>query len=137
MVRAFFSYSPTILSLTRLVFQTGGRQLDGAIASLTALASICGDPRIRRAQQLGTFTVLFDSGIRTGSDIIKAVALGAQAVLVGRPYIYGLALGGEAGVDAVMRSMFADLDVSLALAGYKSMAEIWHKRDEVLVRDDT
>ena len=61
--------------------QAGGRQLDGAIASLTALARICGNPDIRRAQHARKFTVLFDSGIRTGSDVIKAVALGAQAVL--------------------------------------------------------
>lgn len=121
-------------SLTK---KPGGRQLDGAIGSLTALARICADPRVRKAQQLGTFTVLFDSGIRSGSDIIKAIALGAQTVLVGRPYVYGLALGGEAGVDAVMRSILADLDISLALSGYKSISEIWHKRDEVLVEDDT
>ncbi|KZV95993.1 FMN-dependent alpha-hydroxy acid dehydrogenase [Exidia glandulosa HHB12029] len=120
-----------------VVSNHGGRQLDGAIGSLTALARICADPRVRKAQQLGTFTVLFDSGVRSGSDIIKAIALGAQTVLVGRPYVYGLALGGEAGVDAVMRSILADLDISLALSGYKSISEIWHKRDEVLVEDDT
>ena len=57
-------------------------------------------------------------------------------MLVGRPVVYGLTLAGEAGVDAVLRSLFADLEISLALAGYKSIADIWHKRDEVLVRED-
>ncbi|EJD51872.1 oxidoreductase [Auricularia subglabra TFB-10046 SS5] len=118
-----------------VVSNHGGRQVDGAIGSLTALAHICAHPTIKSAQLDGTFTVLFDSGIRGGSDIIKAIALGAQTVLVGRPVVYGLALAGEDGVDAVLRSLFADLEISLALSGYKSIAEIWHKRDEVLVRD--
>jgi L-lactate dehydrogenase (cytochrome) len=62
-------------------------------------------------------TVLFDSGIRTGSDVIKALALGAKAVLLGRPYVYGLGLGGEDGVRHVLRSLLAELDLSMALSG--------------------
>ena len=63
------------------LFFSGGRQVDGAIASLFALERICQSPKIRQAQQDGKLTVLFDSGIRTGSDIMKALALGAQAIL--------------------------------------------------------
>ena len=61
--------------------------------------------------------MLFDSGIRTGADVLKAVALGAKAVLVGRPWVYGLALGGHDGVRHVLRSLLADLDLTLALSG--------------------
>ncbi|POM22704.1 Lactate 2-monooxygenase [Actinomadura rubteroloni] len=93
-----------------VVSNHGGRQVDGAVASLDALPVV--------AEAVGDrLTVLFDSGIRTGSDVIKALALGARAVLVGRPFAYGLALGGEAGVRHVLRSLLADLDLTLALAG--------------------
>jgi L-lactate dehydrogenase (cytochrome) len=68
--------------------------------------------------------VLFDSGIRTGSDVVKALALGAKAVLLGRPYVYGLALGGEAGVAAVLRALLAELDLTMALSGVASLAEL-------------
>jgi lactate 2-monooxygenase len=64
---------------------SGGRQVDGAVASLFALEQICRSPKIREAQQGGKLTVLFDSGIRTGSDIMKALALGAQAILCQSP----------------------------------------------------
>ena len=73
-----------------VVSNHGGRQVDGSIASLEAL------PWIVDAVP-EDFTVLFDSGIRTGSDIVKALALGAKAVLLGRPWVWGLALGGEEG----------------------------------------
>jgi isopentenyl diphosphate isomerase/L-lactate dehydrogenase-like FMN-dependent dehydrogenase len=76
-------------------------------------------------------TVLFDSGIRTGSDVLKALALGAKAVLVGRPYAYGLAMGGEEGVKHVLNCMLADTDNSLANLGKKSTAEI--SRDDLRV----
>ena len=69
-------------------------------------------------------TVLFDSGIRTGSDVMKALALGAQAVLLGRPYVYGLGLGGEDGVRHVLRSLLAELDLSMALSGCSSLADV-------------
>jgi isopentenyl diphosphate isomerase/L-lactate dehydrogenase-like FMN-dependent dehydrogenase len=93
-----------------VVSNHGGRQVDGAIASLDAL------PEVREA--VGPETpVLLDSGIRRGSDVLKALALGADAVLLGRPYVYGLAVGGQAGVDAVIRQLAAELDLTCALAG--------------------
>jgi lactate 2-monooxygenase len=98
-----------------VVSNHGGRQVDGAIASLDALPAI--------VEAVGDrLDVLFDSGIRTGSDVIKAVALGAKAVLVGRPWVYGLALGGEAGVRHVLRCLLADLDLGLALSGNVDLA---------------
>ncbi|WP_018656962.1 lactate 2-monooxygenase [Actinomadura flavalba] len=100
-----------------IVSNHGGRQVDGAVASLDALPAV--------ADAAGSqLTVLFDSGVRTGSDIAKALALGAKAVLVGRPYAYGLALGGEAGVRHVLRCLMADLELSLALAGLTRPSEL-------------
>ncbi|MEU0514090.1 lactate 2-monooxygenase [Amycolatopsis sp. NPDC006125] len=100
-----------------VVSNHGGRQVDGAIGSLEALppiASAVGD-RIE---------VLFDSGVRTGADILKALALGAKAVLVGRPWVYGLGHAGEDGVRHVLRSLLADLDLTLGLTGHRSVAEL-------------
>jgi isopentenyl diphosphate isomerase/L-lactate dehydrogenase-like FMN-dependent dehydrogenase len=68
--------------------------------------------------------VLFDSGIRSGADIAKALALGADAVLIGRPYLWGLALDGQAGVEAVLRMLLAELDLTLALSGYTRPGEL-------------
>lgn len=68
-------------------------------------------------------TVLFDSGIRTGADIIKALCLGAKAVLVGRPVIYGLSINGKAGAKSVMQGLLADLWQSMGLAGLRTVAE--------------
>ena len=68
--------------------------------------------------------MLLDSGIRGGADVFKALALGARAVLIGRPYCYGLAIAGEAGVREVIRNFLADLDLTLALTGHGSIAEI-------------
>jgi lactate 2-monooxygenase len=100
-----------------IVSNHGGRQIDGAIAALDALDAI--------TQQLGgRIPVLFDSGIRGGADVFKALALGARAVLVGRPYAYGLAVAGEAGVAAVLRNFIAELDLTMGLAGCRSIAEI-------------
>ncbi|MCU1657369.1 MAG: alpha-hydroxy-acid oxidizing enzyme [Pseudonocardiales bacterium] len=100
-----------------VVSNHGGRQVDGAIASLDALPGI--------AEAVGDrIEVLFDSGIRTGADIVKALALGAKAVLVGRPWVYGLALGGQEGVRHVLRSLLADLDVTLALSGHRRPDEL-------------
>ena len=107
--------------------------------------------KVREAQRAGKLTILFDSGIRTGSDIIKALALGAQAVLrtltsllrlsidlmssqVGRPWLYGLVAGGQAGVEQVLQQTMADLDTSLGCIGYKSLAGIQGKGEEVLVK---
>jgi len=100
-----------------IVSNHGGRQVDGAIGSIDALPAV--------AQAIdGRMPVLFDSGIRTGSDIVKALALGADAVLLGRPYIWGLALEGQAGVEAVLRNTLADYDLAMALAGFNSPAEL-------------
>ena len=93
-----------------IVSNHGGRQIDGEIASLEALPDVVDAVGDR-------MTVMFDSGIRTGSDVIKALALGAKAVFIGRPYVYGLGLGGEDGVRHVLRSLLAELDLSMALAG--------------------
>ena len=93
-----------------VVSNHGGRQVDGAIASLDALPAI--------ADAVGhRLEVLFDSGIRTGSDVVKALALGAKAVLVGRPWVYGLGLGGQDGVRHVLRALLADYDLAMALSG--------------------
>ena len=100
-----------------VVSNHGGRQVDGAIASLDALPDVVAAVGDR-------LTVLFDSGIRTGSDIIKALSLGAQAVLVGRPYVYGLGLAGEDGVRHVLRALLAELDLTMGLAGCRSLADV-------------
>jgi lactate 2-monooxygenase len=100
-----------------VVSNHGGRQVDGAIGSLEALPEIAAAVGDR-------LTVLFDSGIRTGADILKALALGARAVLIGRPYVYGLALDGEAGVRHAVRSLLADLDLTLGLSGHRTPAEL-------------
>ena len=94
----------------------GGRQVDGALGSLDALPGV--------VEAAGDLPVLFDSGVRTGADVAKALALGAAAVLVGRPYVHGLALGGEEGVHHVLRSLLADLDLQSGLAGHASCAEL-------------
>ena len=100
-----------------VVSNHGGRQVDGAIGALEALPSIVAAVR-------GRVPVLFDSGIRTGSDIIKALALGAQAVLIGRPYIYALAIGGETGVRELIQNLAGDLDLNLGLSGNESIAQL-------------
>ena len=100
-----------------IVSNHGGRQVDGAIASLDALAGI--------ADALaGDLPLLLDSGVRGGADAVKALALGADAVCLGRPYIWGLALAGEAGVEAVLRMVLAELDLTMALCGFTAVAEI-------------
>ncbi len=68
--------------------------------------------------------MLFDSGVRTGADAAKALALGASAVLLGRPWVHGLALGGEAGVHHVLRGFLADLDLQVGLSGHASVSEL-------------
>jgi lactate 2-monooxygenase len=110
-----------------IVSNHGGRQLDGAISSIDALAEIGADEKVKASK----LTVLFDSGVRTGSDALKALALGAKAVLIGRPYVYGLAMGGEEGVKHVLNCLLADTDSSLANLGKKSVAEI--SRDDLRV----
>jgi lactate 2-monooxygenase len=100
-----------------VVSNHGGRQVDGALASLDAL------PAIAEAAG-GELAVLFDSGIRGGADVLKALALGADAVLLGRPYIWGLALEGQAGVETVLKMVLAELDLTMALCGLARPEEI-------------
>ena len=100
-----------------VVSNHGGRQVDGAVAALDVLPEIVAAVGDR-------LDVLFDSGIRTGSDVLKAVALGAKAVLLGRPYVYGLALGGEDGVRHAVRGILADLDLTLGLSGNRTLADL-------------
>ncbi len=100
-----------------IVSNHGGRQVDGAIATLDAL------PGVVEAVG-GAVPVLLDSGVRSGADVFKALALGARAVLLGRPYIYALALAGEDGVRQVLRDLHADFDLTLGLAGYSAAADV-------------
>ena len=100
-----------------VVSNHGGRQVDGAIGALDALPGV--------AEAVGDrATILFDSGIRTGTDVLKALALGADAVLLGRPVLYGLALDGQQGVEHVLQCLLAELDLALTLAGYPDIADL-------------
>ncbi len=100
-----------------VVSNHGGRQVDGAIAALDALAPV--------AAAVGDHAdVLLDSGIRCGADVLTALALGADAVLYGRPWVYGLGLAGKAGARHALRILLADFDLTLGLAGFACVAEI-------------
>ncbi|KNB50610.1 lactate 2-monooxygenase [Streptomyces caatingaensis] len=94
-----------------VVSNHGGRQVAGSVAAADALPGVVAAAGDR-------LEVLFDSGVRTGDDVVKALALGARAVLLGRPYAYGLALDGEAGVEHVLRCLLAEFDLTLALSGH-------------------
>ncbi|HWO96681.1 MAG TPA: alpha-hydroxy-acid oxidizing protein [Bacillus sp. (in: firmicutes)] len=100
-----------------IVSNHGGRQLDGCIGALDAL------PEVVEAVQ-GKIPVLFDSGIRRGIDVLKALALGASAVLVGRPYVYGLAVDGENGVKKVLENLLQEFKLSMTLSGIASIKEV-------------
>ena len=100
-----------------IVSNHGGRQVDGAIAALDALPGVVAAVEQR-------IPVLFDSGIRYGADAIKAIALGARAVLLGRLYIWGLAVSGEQGVRDVVQNFLADLDLTMGLSGFRSVEEL-------------
>ncbi len=100
-----------------VVSNHGGRQVDGAIAALDALPGV--------VEALGgELPVLLDSGVRSGADALKALALGARAVLLGRPAMWGLALDGEEGVRRVLRAFLAELDLALALSGHRSVDDV-------------
>ncbi|AXI80016.1 lactate 2-monooxygenase [Peterkaempfera bronchialis] len=100
-----------------VVSNHGGRQVNGAIGAADALPGI--------AEAVGDrLTVLFDSGVRSGDDVLKALALGARGVLLGRPYVYGLGLDGEAGVTHVLRCLLAEFDLTMALSGYTRPGEL-------------
>ncbi|KAG0647755.1 putative lactate 2-monooxygenase [Hyphodiscus hymeniophilus] len=111
-----------------VVSNHGGRQVDGGVSSLGVL------PRIVDAVG-DKLDVFFDSGIRAGADIAKAMALGARMCLVGRPFVYGLALGGEEGVSHVLKTLLGDLELTLHLAGIES-ANPKHLNRAILERED-
>lgn len=99
-----------------VVSNHGGRQQDGGVASLQMLPHI--------AEAVGDkLEIIFDSGIRCGADIAKALALGAKMVLIGRPYVYGLALGGEEGVKHVLKLLKGDLELTLHISGIASVSK--------------
>jgi lactate 2-monooxygenase len=100
-----------------IVSNHGGRQVDGSISTFEALPGIT-------AAVNKQIPVLLDSGVRGGADVFKALALGANAVCIGRPYVYGLALAGEEGVRQVMRNLMADFELTMGLAGCKNISEI-------------
>ncbi|MGX9523528.1 alpha-hydroxy acid oxidase [Alcaligenes nematophilus] len=100
-----------------VVSNHGGRTLDGAPASVDVLAQVC------QVVQ-GRVPVLMDGGIRRGTDVLKALALGATAVMIGRPYIYGLAAAGAAGVAHILHILRAELEVAMALTGCNTLADI-------------
>ena len=91
--------------------------MDGAVAALDASLAVCEVVRSR-------VPVLMDSGVRRGVDVLKALALDATAALIGRPYLYGPAVAGEAGVREVLRNLIADLDLQLAFSGCRSVAQV-------------
>ena len=100
-----------------LVSNHGGRQVDGGMGALDALPGVV-------AATKGKIPVLLDSGVRCGADVFKALALGAKTVCIGRPYVYGLALGGEQGVGTVMEYLLAELDLTMALNGCRTPADV-------------
>ena len=100
-----------------IISNHGGRQLDGGVGSLEVLPEIVDAVGSR-------LTVLFDSGVRTGADIIKALALGAKGVLVGRPWAYGLGIAGKDGAKQVMQGLLAQLEINMSIAGLGSMADL-------------
>jgi lactate 2-monooxygenase len=99
-----------------IVSNHGGRQVDGAVAALDALVEV--------RDALPDAVVLMDGGIRCAADVLKAIALGADAVLLGRPYAYALAVGGRRGVEELLQNLMAELDLTLALAGARSVREL-------------
>ena len=94
----------------------GGRQANGGIPALDMLPAV--------VKAAGAIPVLFDSGVRSGTHIVKALAMGAAAVGIGRPYAYGLALGGTEGIVHVLRSLLAEADLLMAVDGYPTLADL-------------
>ncbi|NUR78713.1 MAG: alpha-hydroxy-acid oxidizing protein [Thermoleophilia bacterium] len=99
-----------------IVSNHGGRQVDGAVAALDALVEV--------RDALPEAVVLMDGGIRCAADVLKAIALGADAVLLGRPYAYALAVGGQRGVEELIQNLMAEIDLNLALAGAHSIRDL-------------
>jgi lactate 2-monooxygenase len=94
----------------------GGRQANGGLAAIDCLADV--------VEAVPNIPVLFDSGIRSGSDVVKALAVGATVVGIGRPYAYGAALGGSAGIEHVLRTILAEADLLMAIDGYPTVADL-------------
>jgi L-lactate dehydrogenase (cytochrome) len=103
-----------------IVSNHGGRQLDGAVAPLRVLPGI--------VAQAGDMTVMMDSGIRRGTDVLKALALGAQFVFVGRPFLYAAAIAGEAGVRHAIKLLWEEIDRDMALLGITTLADMRQER---------
>ena len=100
-----------------IVSNHGGRQLDGAESSIRALPAV--------AEAVGSkIEVWMDGGVRSGQDVLKAIALGAKATLIGRPFLYGLGAMGEAGVTKCLELIHAELDVSMALCGKSRIQDV-------------
>jgi lactate 2-monooxygenase len=97
-----------------IVSNHGGRQVDGAIDALPDVVKVA----------KGRLPILFDSGIRSGTDMFKALALGASAICLGRPYVYGLAVAGEQGVREVIQNILAEFDLTMALAGCATLEDV-------------
>ncbi|MCF6274421.1 MAG: alpha-hydroxy-acid oxidizing protein, partial [Robiginitomaculum sp.] len=100
-----------------VVSNHGGRQLDGVSSSINMVAPI-------RDAVGDKTTIIMDGGVRSGQDIVKAIANGAQSVMIGRPWIWALAARGEAGLGALLRTYKAEMDVSMALTGARAIADI-------------
>lgn len=100
-----------------IVSNHGGRQVDGSISSIAALPNIA---KVVNQQ----VPILMDSGVRGGADMFKAINLGATAVCIGRPYVYGLAIDGQQGVEDVIKNFWADFELTMALAGCKNIEEV-------------
>ena len=100
-----------------VVSNHGGRQLDGALSSIAALPKV--------VEAVGDqIEVMFDGGIRSGQDVLRALARGARSCMIGRSYIYGLGAGGEAGVARAIEILGKELDVTMALCGVKNVRDI-------------
>ncbi|MDX1622092.1 MAG: alpha-hydroxy acid oxidase, partial [Nitriliruptorales bacterium] len=103
-----------------VVSNHGGRQADGAVGALDVLPEI--------AEAVPNMPLLFDSGIWSGADVYKALCLGADAVLLGRPYVWGLGLGGADGVRHVLRTLLAEFELTMALTGARSLEDLGPER---------
>jgi isopentenyl diphosphate isomerase/L-lactate dehydrogenase-like FMN-dependent dehydrogenase len=112
-----------------VVSNHGGRQVDGTLATIEALPEI-----VERVG--GRIEILLDGGIRRGTDVLKALALGAKAVLIARPYLWGLALGGEAGVRQVLEILRSEIDCAMAQLGVPAVARIDRSLVTVRSRSD-
>ncbi len=100
----------------------GGRQFDGTLGAIEALAEVVD-------AVAGEVPVLLDGGVRRGSDVLKAIALGASAVLIGRSHLWGLAIAGEAGVRHALALLKAEIDLAMAIGGWRSLDDI--NRDSI------